>query len=127
MEENNRRLLAPQGTLREPHFHSDVPLLGPLIAWFRESWNGVSTKWYVRDLVQQQSELNLLFIHRMDGLESRLDGLESRMDGLEGRLIDQDREATQLRRDVAEMTVQLIALRNQMASLDARLAELAEK
>ena len=100
-------------TLREYRFHSDVPLLGPLIVRFRECWNGISTKWYVRALAQQQSEFNLLLLDHMNELE--------------GRLIDQDREGTQLRRDLGELTVQLIAMNRRLASLDERLAELTEK
>jgi GT2 family glycosyltransferase len=109
-----------QAVLREYRFHSDVPLLGPLIARFREGWNSISTKWYVRVLAQQQSEFNLLLL-------DRLQELQADMNGLEGRLIDQDREGTQLHRDLAELTVQVITLNRQLASLDTRLAELVGK
>lgn len=50
--------LRSTATLREHRFRSRVPLVGPLIAWFRELWNGMSTRWYVRPLIQQQSEFN---------------------------------------------------------------------
>lgn len=50
--------LRSTATLREHRFRSRIPLVGPLIVRFRELWNGVSTRWYVRPLIQQQSEFN---------------------------------------------------------------------
>jgi hypothetical protein len=50
--------LRASGILDEPEFHSEVPLIGELISSFREQWNSVSTKWYVRALIQQQMEFN---------------------------------------------------------------------
>ena len=46
--------------LHEPTFSSDKPVIGPLIAAFREAWNNVSTKWYVRLILQQQVAFNTL-------------------------------------------------------------------
>jgi GT2 family glycosyltransferase len=42
----------------ERPFTSSVPLLGPLIARFREAWNNVAARWYVRGLLVQQLEIN---------------------------------------------------------------------
>ena len=60
MPPNDTKLhhLKSQATLHEHHFHSALPVIGPLIAWFRERWNRVATKWYIRPLIQQQSEFN---------------------------------------------------------------------
>jgi GT2 family glycosyltransferase len=46
--------------ISEPEFKSEVVLLGPAIAFFRQSWNDVSTKWYVRAIIQQQQAFNEL-------------------------------------------------------------------
>lgn len=44
--------------LQERPFVSDLPVLGWLIVAIRSAWNWMSTKWYVRPLIQQQSEFN---------------------------------------------------------------------
>jgi GT2 family glycosyltransferase len=42
----------------ERPFTSSVPLLGRYIARFREIWNNVAARWYVRGLLVQQLEIN---------------------------------------------------------------------
>jgi SAM-dependent methyltransferase len=44
--------------VHEQPFLSTIPLVGRLIAWFRERWNRVAAKWYVRALLQQQNHFN---------------------------------------------------------------------
>lgn len=47
-----------RGPLVEPEFTSGTPVVGSLIVAFRRAWNWMSTKWYVRPIVQQQSAVN---------------------------------------------------------------------
>jgi len=44
--------------VKEPAFTSQVPILGRLIVAFRNVWNSVATKWYVRPMVSQQVQFN---------------------------------------------------------------------
>jgi SAM-dependent methyltransferase len=44
--------------VQESPFVSQIPLLGPLIARFREAWNSVACKWHVRRLLEQQIQFN---------------------------------------------------------------------
>ncbi len=44
--------------LKEPEFTSDAPVVGGLIVAIRRLWNWMSTKWYVRPILQQQSLIN---------------------------------------------------------------------
>ena len=44
--------------LQEQPFHSDKPLVGRLIVWFRTLWNNVATRWYVIPIIQQQTAIN---------------------------------------------------------------------
>ncbi|MBN2006002.1 MAG: hypothetical protein JXA21_21770 [Anaerolineae bacterium] len=48
--------------VREVPFASGVPVLGGLIVALRNFWNWMSTKWYVRGLLQQQVEFNALVV-----------------------------------------------------------------
>jgi len=85
--------LIGRSKLDEPDFQSAVPLFGPLIVAMRRVWNWMSTKWYVRPMMAQQSDLNarsaraisdLAQWHELDA--RRLDQLETRLADLEARL-----------------------------------------
>ena len=117
MEEEKWRYLQSRQTLREHPFHSNVPLLGPLIAWFRECWNSVSTKWYVRALIEQQNAFNAAAV-------SHLLKLQVQATDIEGWLIQQDRQQTDLIHDLAELTTQLALKSQALSDLEQRLAHL---
>jgi len=85
--------LIGRSRLDEPDFRSEVPLFGPVIVAMRRVWNWMSTKWYVRPILAQQSDLNarsaraisdLAQWHELDA--RRLDQLETRLTDLEARL-----------------------------------------
>jgi hypothetical protein len=46
--------------IREPDFKSNASLVGPLIVGARRAWNWMSTKWYVRGILDQQVAYNAL-------------------------------------------------------------------
>ena len=95
----------------ERPFSSKVPLLGPLIAWFRTMWNSVATKWYVRPMLDQQNEFNRLSVERIREFESYVYELSS----------EQDRDLSRMRHDLAVLHMQLFDLNRRLAELDGRL------
>jgi septal ring factor EnvC (AmiA/AmiB activator) len=99
--------LAEKSRVVERPFTSNVPLAGPFIARFREAWNSVSTKWYVRPLLAQQNSYNRLVAEQLQDLDSRL--------------IVQDQEQTSLIHDSAELTTQLIQINRQLDAIEQRL------
>ena len=79
--------------LREPNFHSNVPVAARLIVAVRRFWHWMSTKWYIRPILYQQSVVNmhvaqfvmeLLRLHEFDTL--RIGQLEARQTELETRI-----------------------------------------
>jgi GT2 family glycosyltransferase len=50
--------LASLAVIREQPFRSNVPLLGRWIAAFRRGWNRMSTEWYVKPMIAQQTRFN---------------------------------------------------------------------
>lgn len=85
--------LIASGDLVEPRFTSNVPLLGSFVVVVRRFWNWMSTKWYVRPILSQQSGVNaraarliseLVQWHELD--TQRLGELEARVEELEARL-----------------------------------------
>lgn len=102
--------------LCEQPFRSDVRVVGPLIAWFRSTWNSVSTRWYVLPLVQQQNEFNALVV-------SHLQEMNERMTEMSERMTDLDRDQTALTRNVAELTFHVIRLGRAVEALQVGLQD----
>ena len=99
--------------LQEQPFTSSVPVIGVLIVAFRNMWNSVAAKWYVRSIAQQQSEYNLL--------QAQL------IDHLNGHLADGVRENSEFSHDIAEVATLLYSLNHSIDSLENRIAKLEEQ
>lgn len=71
MADLNRALieLSASTGLQEAQFTSNLPLLGPLIVRLRQAWNWMSTKWYVRPIIWQQSQINARMATIMSEME----------------------------------------------------------
>jgi GT2 family glycosyltransferase len=67
-------MLSETQTIREQPFTSHVPVVGRLIVAFRDLWNSMATKWYVRPMAQQQSLFNAQLVHYLRTVEQRLQG-----------------------------------------------------
>lgn len=92
--------LAERQTIREPEFTSDKPLIGPLLAAFRRTWNSVSTKWYVRAVIKQQMAFNRLLPHLLD---------------------DQDRQGKANASDVSLLAEELVAMQRRFEEATAEM------
>jgi hypothetical protein len=103
--------------VQEQPFTSQTPVFGPLIARFREAWNSVSTKWYVRTLLNQQNEYNWL-------VKQRFEEMRNLADELDARLIDSDRDGVELARQVGELTYAIAGLEERIAEMQEQLEEI---
>ena len=83
-------LLSENAQLQPQPFVSHAPVIGPLIAWVRTTWNNVAARWYVQAVVEQQNEFNQLVVEQLQVMEARL--------------IEQDRLQTELIHQLAELT-----------------------
>ncbi len=84
-------------TLQPHEFQSDVPVLGPAIARFRQQWNRISTEWYVLPLIEQQNDFNSQAVLAIDYLIQRsilyaevLNSQRERMSHQDERMSHQD-------------------------------------
>lgn len=109
--------------LQERPFVSHVPIIGPIIVRFREVWNSIATKWFVRPLIQQQNELNWLMVRGLQELEESISRLQDLASELDARAIDSDHEATSTARKVGELTCAVVHLEERIAELEALLEE----
>jgi hypothetical protein len=113
-EESNMKWLQEKGRLQEQPFTSSVPLFGPLIVWFRSTWNSVAAKWVIRPIIQQQNEFNTLVVRQISGFEGQI--VE--------QVVEQDQEQTMLIREMGELGVQVRQMNRLLEDIDERLARL---
>lgn len=115
-EESNMAWLLEKGRLQEQPFTSSVPVIGPLIVWFRTAWNSVAAKWIMRPVIQQQNEFNTLIVRQINGFE----------DQIFEQVIEQDREQTALIRDMGELSLQVKQMNRLLEAIDGRLVRLED-
>lgn len=110
--------LSKNWEVAEHQFKSHLPVVGPFIGLFRECWNSVSTKWYVRRILQQQNHFNylvaqsILELKRVNPLVNT-DQLIQRMDVMT-TLLEQELAVLEVRleqslQEVARLRDQLVA------------------
>jgi hypothetical protein len=102
--------LGSKSQIKSVPLQSNTPVVGPLIAKFRNAWGSVAAKWLIAQMVAQQNEFNHLIAVQ---LESSYE-----------QLIEQDRELVALTRQVAEMQLAMRHLQGQVQQLEAQLAKL---
>lgn len=104
--------LASKWQVEERPFVSHKPLIGPLIVFIREMWNSISTKWFVRAILQQQNEFNEAVVRSVNELDMRI--------------CDNDRDSTALAVEIAKVGYRLNRIENQLAALGERLARIEQ-
>jgi len=119
-------------TIRERPFVSQLPVLGGLIVTIRELWNSIATKWYVRPIIQQQTDFNTRVVSHLHIVQDQLDRmaelgqtaeqqgamiawLSRRADQLEEWSAGQEQLLSGQVRDLAENIRELTALAEQIA------------
>ena len=110
-------------SIDELTFTSGLPVLGPLIARFRDLWNGISTKWYVRYAVQQQTEFNATVVRAIQQLEGAMHILEQELQWLEEMASGSDRAMTGFNTKLGAMEINLRALSRDVEELKRRALE----
>ncbi len=63
--------------VQERAFVSRLPVVGRLVVAIREAWNSVSTKWYVRPILQQQVEFNAAVVRALAEVARESGALET--------------------------------------------------
>ena len=65
------RQAAELSHVRGQPFRSNMPLLGPLIAWMRDRWNNVAARWYIDGALEQQNAFNESVLAMLEHLDER--------------------------------------------------------
>jgi len=110
--------------VRELPFTSNVRALGRLIVALRSLWNSISTKWYVRPLIQQQTDFNIRVVGYLRIVQEQFEiigWLSRRVDQLEIGGNEQGRLLQGQLRDAAQNIRELTVLAEQVAALKAQL------
>lgn len=110
--------------VRERPFTSATPVIGPLLVWLRTAWNNVSTKWYVRGVIEQQNAFNRLVVAQFREVERGFEAVGRRLGAVDGRVVAQDREQSEIIHDMGEVAAQLVQLRRQLEALEERVGRM---
>jgi O-antigen chain-terminating methyltransferase len=89
--------------IREQPFVSHVPVLGALIVAVRSLWNWMSTKWYVRPLLQQQVLFNALVARAFLEMSTEQQVLAEKMQQFEEASREQREEIRRLRKQIRSL------------------------
>lgn len=107
-----------------PHpFRSSVPVIGPVIAWFRTVWNSVSTRWYLAPLLQQQSEYNHSVVRELQILNQTIQTLQVQIHRI-GQ--EQERQTQVIIADQQALRTDVQTLRTSIADLQALRTSIAD-
>ena len=107
---NDADWLLEKSQVKERPFTSSTSVIGPLLVRFREAWNSIATKWYVRPLLQQQNSFNQLVVSQLHEHDQWF--------------ILQDHEQTELATDLAQLSTHLGQLSRRLQTLEEQLAHL---
>jgi hypothetical protein len=117
-------LLNKKWEVKERPFVSHIPLLGPLIVRVREAWNWMAAKWYVRQILQQQVEFNLLLVQSfkeivncLKAIRSETKAIKEKIGQVEYSTIQNDRTNVALIRRVALLEHHLGILEEELKRL----------
>ena len=100
--EQRVRELRAKAHVRERPFVSHAPLIGRFIAFFREKWNSIAAKWYVRPMLHQQNIFNQAVVQTIQEMLEAQTDLDRYLELVEERIVSSDRDATLLARKIAE-------------------------
>ena len=89
-----------KAAIKERPFTSGVPVLGGLIVRARTAWNWMSTKWWVRPLVEQQNDFNQEMLSLLGSALHAVRASALAMNQLAAACAAQHAELSQLRSDV---------------------------
>ncbi len=98
--------------LQERPFTSEVPLLGPLIAWFRAAWNNIASRWYVAHYVAQQNEFNRLAVELV---AERIERYEAELDEMTALLEEQVVITAELQQRIQVLQARIAEMRRELA------------
>lgn len=122
-----QRRLDNEWRIQEYPFRSNVPVIGPMIAAFRNAWNSVAAKWHVRQMFEQQQAYNQLTRQLLIELIRRNQVL-TRADQRQGHLLgDRELSIAALAEHVARLEVRLWEMDDRLSVLDGADSEATEE
>lgn len=117
----------------EPQFTSAAPLVASALVRLRRGWNWMSTKWYVRPIVEQQNAFNESVVDAISLIEDQaaetrhaLNGLGQKLDTWEDLPVQSERAVVGLTRDLALLEARLQRIEDRLDRIDGALRALTD-
>jgi GT2 family glycosyltransferase len=102
----------------ERPLRSPTPLVGPLFTSLRRAWYSLAEKWYVRDLRQQQNEVNRELAQALSASAGHLRDQAARRLAQDNDLLALERAQAELRQELARTETLLTAVETRLAQLE---------
>lgn len=100
---------------------SPTPVVGPAIALVRRAMSSLSTKWYVRPILEQQIAFNSIIVHITGELISGLEQLEGRVARLEQEAASLEPRVSQQANHISSIFVHIEQERSRLTDAEASL------
>ena len=91
----------------EYDFRSNLPVIGPLVQRVRLFWNGISTRWYVRDYARQQLQFQTNLLRVIEVLYAENQELQRQLNGMTTSLNVLNIRDAMLKQDIDAIVRQL--------------------
>ncbi len=117
--------------LREHDFHSNLPVLGPVVSWLRRGLYALTTKWPLRVMMAQQDRINQTMAAQLTSQRADLDGREAALRQTDAELRQTDAELRQadaeLRQIIADLEQRQEAAAARLRALEVQLREFEDR
>lgn len=124
--------------LVEPQFTSSLPTIGPVLVRVRRAWNWMSTKWYVRPIVEQQNAFNETVVDAIaelgDALKDQvaenrqaLRDIGGKLNTWEGSAVQSERAVVGFMRDLALLEARFQRIEDRLDRIDEALRALVDE
>lgn len=111
-------------SIRERPFVSNAPVVGPLIVAFRNAWNWMSTKWYVRGILEQIVTFNSLVVRGFQDVATEQHQVRAQAQQVAQVAEAQGHEVVALEQRVRELEARLDQVQRETDALREELGRL---
>ncbi len=126
-----RAELAERQVIQEFEFTSSTPGIGPAVAALRRAWNSVSTKWYVRAIIQQQMAFNALVARLLSEEDIQAEASASDIGLLANELTTLrqklETDAANIRKDMRQLQLRLSRIEQLLTARNAESKAVTEE
>ncbi len=110
-----------EGEITPQPFRSSVPVIGPAIVAFRETWLSMAARWYIQPLIMQQRVFNAHTVQLLNQITDNLNQIADNLNQIADNSVRSQQENAQHVRELNTLLSELLHLQKRVAELEGRL------